>query len=347
MCKAHTVGPSDEAANAITMVGEAAHISAAAPGPGARRYDVSMTREARASIDNAIWLCPNDAKLIDRDEVTYTAAKLHAIKRQHELEMARAIRTRGRVDLATGLLAIGPDVVCTGEIISVATDCWTLRLAHFLIGDMQTIISFIGNFYAAPATSRYVLSNELGDGRVLVDAPTLTRTGDDYHLRCLVAPPFPRVEAKNIGKGLATHPTTGDIYLDGGGDLAFVSGLDAFTQNVQSLLSMNQGESHLAPSSGMRFFEYFEDFSGSPWLDLLLKLDVIRQASIPVSDGAQNLSRTPLRCVTAVRGIELLADRPTQNRIPVRIELNVQGVGEWVKELSIFIPTAEQMAART
>jgi hypothetical protein len=54
------------------MIGKAAHICGAAPGPGSRRYDSSMTAEERAHIDNAIWLCADHADLIDRDEVTYS-----------------------------------------------------------------------------------------------------------------------------------------------------------------------------------------------------------------------------------------------------------------------------------
>lgn len=45
-CLPSTVGPSDESEMAVTNVGEAAHITAAAPGPGARRYDPKMTQSS-------------------------------------------------------------------------------------------------------------------------------------------------------------------------------------------------------------------------------------------------------------------------------------------------------------
>jgi hypothetical protein len=72
-CSAHTVGPSHEKNDAVSNVGVAAHIAAAAPGPGARRYDATTTEEQRLSIDNGIWLCQTCAKLIDTDEKTYTS----------------------------------------------------------------------------------------------------------------------------------------------------------------------------------------------------------------------------------------------------------------------------------
>src|ERR1700733_4080256 len=82
-CARLTVGPSEESSEAITMIGKAAHICGAAPGPGSRRYDASMTPEERAHIDNAIWLCADHADLVDRDEVTYSVETLRAMKRDH------------------------------------------------------------------------------------------------------------------------------------------------------------------------------------------------------------------------------------------------------------------------
>ncbi len=55
---------------------------------------------------------------------------------------------------------------------------------------------------------------------------------------------------------------------------------------------------------------------------------------------------TPLQCVTRVRSVELLADNRMDNKLPMRIILDVQGVGKWMREISIFMPTAEQMAER-
>jgi NAD(P)-dependent dehydrogenase (short-subunit alcohol dehydrogenase family) len=92
-CGKHTTGPSEEGDDEVAITGEAAHICAASPGPGARRYDVSMTPGERSGINNAIWLCSDHAKLIDRDEARFTAEQLRAMKREHEAERARAQRT--------------------------------------------------------------------------------------------------------------------------------------------------------------------------------------------------------------------------------------------------------------
>ncbi|MXO63412.1 hypothetical protein [Qipengyuania oceanensis] len=71
-CRAPTSGP--DAEKGTTDTGVAAHITAASPdGP---RYDDTISSAQRASIENGIWLCQNHAKLIDDDELTYTAAVL-------------------------------------------------------------------------------------------------------------------------------------------------------------------------------------------------------------------------------------------------------------------------------
>ena len=71
-CRVPTSGPDGD--GGVTNTGVAAHISAASP--GGARYDETLTPEMRGDIANGIWLCQTHAKLIDDDELTYTAAVL-------------------------------------------------------------------------------------------------------------------------------------------------------------------------------------------------------------------------------------------------------------------------------
>lgn len=77
-----------------------------------------------------------------------------------------------------------------------------------------------------------------------------------------------------------------------------------------------------------------------------MKLDVIRQAAIPYRERVMNRQDTPLRWVTRVYGFELLSETPKGNRLPVRVDLDVQGLGRWQHDLSIYMPTKEQMTER-
>jgi hypothetical protein len=87
-CRKHTSGP-NTTDHKSTLIGEAAHITAASPkGP---RYDSTLSSDERRNINNAIWLCSNCASLIDKDEKAYTVALLNYWKEQAEEYMRNAL----------------------------------------------------------------------------------------------------------------------------------------------------------------------------------------------------------------------------------------------------------------
>lgn len=77
-----------------TSIGVAAHICAAAPGAGSKRYDHSMSKEVRSSYDNGIWLCQSCSKRIDTDDVKYTVDLLKSWRVQAELYSHEVIGKR-------------------------------------------------------------------------------------------------------------------------------------------------------------------------------------------------------------------------------------------------------------
>lgn len=338
-CPQPTSGPSDESFEAVNMIGKAAHIHAAAPGPGARRYLASMSREERTHINNAIWLCANHADLIDRDEVTYTADVLRAMKADHEAKCAE----RQRNALSAGetvpdLVAIGPNIVFVGELLGVEAEVWSFHLRNFVDGDVHALITLAERYEQTGTIDRYVLVNELGDGRTLRDKPSITReTTGGYMVRCPVFPSADRIRAADLPKSWALS-NSHDLVVQGG-DWAMVSGLDALPQQVKTCLSHQRGESPLHRDFGTRFAEYYNLLAGSPWFDRYLKLEVIRQAAIPYTDLTNDRQYTPLQCVERVFGVEVLASAPTNNWLPIRVDLDVNGVGRWRNNLSVYIPS--------
>lgn len=76
-----TVGPSLTSTRSV-RAGDAAHITAAAP--GGPRHDPDITREQRRSAENGIWLCGTHADLVDRDADRYPTAYLRQMKAEHE-----------------------------------------------------------------------------------------------------------------------------------------------------------------------------------------------------------------------------------------------------------------------
>lgn len=87
-CRKPTVGPNSEK-NKATIVGVAAHITAASS--GGPRYDENLTTEERKDIENGIWLCVNCSTVIDKDPKAFPVDKLNNWKEFSENEMNKQL----------------------------------------------------------------------------------------------------------------------------------------------------------------------------------------------------------------------------------------------------------------
>jgi len=123
-CRAYTFGPTMEKRTGHSNIGVAAHIAAAAPGPGARRYNADMTADERSAADNGIWLCQSCSKLIDTDEARFTVELLKQWKFQAE---------KRAMDLI-GKTSIGPDELQHKLVEAVAS---ATQLAYTGMGDFS------------------------------------------------------------------------------------------------------------------------------------------------------------------------------------------------------------------
>ena len=91
-CRKLTSGPHEEDTKSVN-IGIAAHITAAASGVGAKRYDPNLSTEERKSITNGIWLCQNCGKLVDSDEQKYSVELLICWKRDAEDRAASEVES--------------------------------------------------------------------------------------------------------------------------------------------------------------------------------------------------------------------------------------------------------------
>lgn len=338
-CSTLTVGPSEEGPEAVTMLGVAAHICAAAP--GGRRYDPLMSPAERQDIGNGIWLCQNHATIVDRDDVTFTPESLREMKAQHEAQRGFAIGHSPACE-AEDLIALGPDVIALGTLSGISPAGWRLRIAHFIEGDRAELVSFISNFERLPAASRYLLVNSLGEGRTLSVAPSLDVLQGSLELLVPVEAPHPRTPAKAFGSTWAISPTTNDLFIENG-RIASVSGIDAFAEHLQRLLGTAQGDNVFHPQSGSLVSDFFQDFAGSPWLERLVALEIIRLSAIPQSSSLSKELHTPLRAVQRVRGVTIPSHDLAQQRLSIRVHLDLEGQPDWRRDLRVFIYTPEQL----
>jgi AAA domain len=107
-CRRLTVGPSEDRATETTMVGVAAHITAASKrGP---RYDPSLSSAERSSERNGVWMCQTHGKLIDDNPSKHSVEEISRWKKQHE-EWVFA-----RVSNAENLLTDGISAVRLKEV---------------------------------------------------------------------------------------------------------------------------------------------------------------------------------------------------------------------------------------
>lgn len=333
ICNQPTVGPSDESPTATSSIGTAAHICAAAQ--GGRRYDEKMTSEQRAGIDNGIWLCAVHGRLVDTDDATYTVDVLHHYKADHEARCKQALQFKPAAShAACHLVAFGPDIVCIGDIDRVDGDCWSIGIDHFIVGTFSELVRLVGRMPTTPEYDRYVLVNSLGEGRSIVGGLSIRRDGDRVHVDCTVAPSFPRTPAAELPMDFSLSAKH-DLIAENS-SIATVSGLAALPQKLLTCLSMRRGESPIHPNFGSRLADYWSNFVGSPWLDELLKLDVVRLASIPYGDPMMKREYTPLMCVERVDTVRV-AGEPNERRLPVHLELEATGFGSWSRDLAVHI----------
>lgn len=333
-CNQQTIGPSDESPEGVINVGVAAHICAAAPnGP---RYAPDMTREQRRGIRNGIWLCATHGQEVDRDVIRFTSERLMDYKEKHERAMQSEMNAGRGSFRGADLVALGSELVCIGELSGTAGREWTIRVGHFVEGDLRGVIEFGERFDQMDPYDRYLIVNSLGDGRLLARPPKWRRDGLFIEISCVVEEMFPRINAQKLGRTFATN-SNNDIFVEDK-SIATVEGLDALPQRIKESFSMLLGESPFHPKAGSRLKEYFDAFEDSPWLPRLVRLEVIRLACIPLRDRANRCDYTPLQCVLCVEEIEQLDAARTTGWVKFRFKLDVKGVGQWECQIPIFIP---------
>ncbi len=140
-CGRITIGPCPDTESGVTMVGEAAHITAAAS--GGPRFDPSMSQEDRWSILNGIWMCRHHARLIDADYTNYSSDTLRQWKVISEQKTYSELKKFAhKVDLPNTLVQVGLDIIFEGIWKAVVDQEWTFVVKDFLYGSIDELREF-------------------------------------------------------------------------------------------------------------------------------------------------------------------------------------------------------------
>lgn len=328
LCKCSTVGPSDEGKNSVTITGVAAHICAAAPGPGARRYDPNMSPEERSHIENGIWLCASCSILIDRDEHRFTVEKLHQIKYQHESSRRIGILEDSGEN---NIIAIGPDIIVLGHIIRSAPERMKIRLSHFVSGSLRELWALEQGFSKWSPERRYVLCNELGFGGLLYGPPVIEKINNSYEIQFALQKQVLRQDARVEISTLCRNT------------LKRISGINAFIQIFECVLGMAQGTCFSNLSLGSDISDLYWRYKGSPWFKNLVIMEMIRLCSIPQLNKSQETPSTPFLVVNRINNVEIPSCKLVDQRLEIFVDFDLEGIGQWKHKLSVFISTPEQL----
>jgi len=122
-CGRLTIGPNIGDGQKATIIGIAAHITAAAA--GGPRFDGTLSTDDRVSVDNGIWLCANCSILIDREPAEYTVNLLREWKTATELQVRREFEAQPAAANAGGLQRL-PQPVVEAELTWTSSSKWNL-----------------------------------------------------------------------------------------------------------------------------------------------------------------------------------------------------------------------------
>jgi len=329
-CDVITCGPSSESPSAVTNIGVAAHICAAAV--GGRRYDNKMSKEQRGDIENGIWLCQTHATMIDRDDKTFTPEVLLEMKKMHEQNVQTQLHNLPKDNTSNDLFMIGDELIILGCFKEFNTDFWVIELKEYIRGTKFELVDYISNFSDVTIEEKIIISESFSDGRQLEKPPAVIFEGDKTLLKCFVSSRVNVISVQDIGFDLALDET-GDLGVFNG-DLKTVGGLERLPQLLFIYLSTTKGEILTHPKLGVRLGEYYHLFKNTVWFNKIFKLEIIKAASINIEDEGMT---TPLKCIKKVYDVEVRGEVDERNKLPVYLSLEVKGHGFWEREIKIYI----------
>lgn len=334
-CTRITIGPGSNNNKHVISIGEAAHIYSAAPnGP---RSNPHLTTQERISVDNGIWMCKTHARLIDVDEMNYSADTLQKWKTDAENFVRERLETLEKEIFPEPLtlIMLNPKLILECRWIHVEGETWKFKLYNFIDGDKNTLNDHIAKFPTLKNWEKYILVESQGDGR-LVHSLSLTQQGDGYVLCCKLWPKLPRTNPHELG---------GDIALEDDGDLAFsngdfkiVSGLDNAFQIIRTILSWEPGW-WANPYLGSNFNAIYRKHNENlELLNRIVKLELVRLFTVSTPGGIIDHSEEmapELNFINRINWVKIQQSEPSKSYLLVFISLEWGNNENWEGELKI------------
>jgi hypothetical protein len=279
-CHIPTIGPSqDDPAKTINL-GEAAHIYAASPnGP---RANPDMDDTQRSSIENAIWLCRQHARLIDRDPELYSAETLLSFKLSAEKSAHEQLRDMQGNDQGINdtYIALTNEILFKGAWMLADENIWTFKVGNFVQGNIHRLQQISISYDEVLYWDKFIAIESQGYGRALEKLSWRLNEKNQHEIICQVGPKAPRRDPNKFGGDLLFDPITRDLVMKDG-DFVMVTGKDSALQSLQLLLASQVGDWIEFPHVASHFSQYCNQFSTQPdILNHLIKTEIIRLMTV-------------------------------------------------------------------
>ena len=337
-CGMHTIGPKKSKEDEIQIVGEAAHIYAASPrGP---RYNEKMTDEERRHHSNGIWMCSNHAKLIDNDQITYTAETLLMWKKQAEERALENLKNCKNLikSFTTTLIQIGQRIIFEGrwKKITHQDSEWTFTIDIFRYGTIEILNQFITGTRKFQENEKFIIVESQGDGRIIKDI-SIEENNGSFYLIVKVEPKSEIINPEKLGSDLALKNR--DIFLDSNGNLATVQGTGTAIQRISTTLSTLKGEYSLDKQFGSLIYKYYYQHKDSiSLLERLIKIEIIRLSLISFNAKSVTGRNAPLNFINHILEVKIQDPSLHNEELSLTVSLEWGNEKKWEGIITVFIP---------
>jgi hypothetical protein len=321
-CSRNTIGPQKGNNNKSSNLGEAAHITAASL--GGPRYDPSLSKNERKSIDNGIWMCRPHARLIDCDYLNYSVQTIKAWKQSAE-NRAYKILVEGASNDFNNLMLIQITNNCVfyGEWYSIDKYSWSFTIGKFVVGN-DALLNDICLKIIEDKIEKYdnfVVIDFQGDGRELNKSASIKIIENKRIITVNVKEKLKRFDISHEYIDIKTGED-GDIILDKNGNIENVCGKEVGMQGIFTALGMAKGDRLYNPYDGSDFSIYFWKYKDDPdLLNSLLKIEIARLLTVPAYSNA-NKEEASLGFINRIYDAKILDYKLNEyNRIPVSITI--------------------------
>jgi hypothetical protein len=319
-CNRNTIGPQKGDSNKSSNLGEAAHITAASP--GGPRYDSSLSKDERKSIDNGIWMCRPHARLIDRDYLDYSVQTIKAWKQSAENQAYKTL-IEGTNNNFNNLMLIQITGNCIfyGEWYSIDKYSWSFTIEKFVVGDDALLndICLKINEDKIEKHDNFVVIDFQGDGREINKNASIKIVENKRIITVNVKEKLKRFDISPEYIDIKTGED-GDIIFDTNNNIEHICGKEVGMQGIFTALSTAKGDRLYNPHDGSDFSIYFWKYKDDPdLLNSLLKIEIARLLTIPAYFNV-NKEEASLGFINRISAAKILYYELNEyNRIPVSI----------------------------